>query len=469
MKTRTISRCAAVLLALAAFLCGCTGGGTSSAGETPPAESRVESPAPAASESASSAAPVSSAIPWQAVSGTVLEESDGVLTLFCTDDARFYRFSTGSAQIGAKPGDTADVIYTGELDPALPLQDAQVRSVEPTGKSAAQRVLDTMTLAEKVGQLFLARCPGEDAAALAKQYHVGGYVLFGQDFADETPASAAAKIQSYQDVSEVPLWIAVDEEGGTVNRVSRYPAFRSTPFPSPQAVYASGGFDAIREDTQEKCALLKPLGINLNLAPVCDVTENPDAFMYARAFGQDAAATSTYVETVVSQMRAQGMACALKHFPGYGDNADTHTGVAEDTRPKETFETSDFLPFSAGIAAGADFVLVAHTVVDCMDAEKPASLSPEVHRVLREELGFAGILLTDDLSMEGLRAFADDGEAAVEAVKAGNDLLCCTNFTQQIPAVLDAVEDGTLSEDRIDASVLRLLQVKEAFGLLPAP
>ena len=89
--------------------------------------------------------------------------------------------------------------------------------------------------------------------------------------------------------------------------------------------------------------------------------------------------------------------------------------------------------------------------------------------MLREELGFAGILLTDDLSMEGLRAFADDGEAAVEAVKAGNDLLCCTNFTQQIPAVLDAVEDGTLSEDRIDASVLRLLQVKEAFGLLPAP
>ena len=198
MKTRTTGRCAAVLLALAAFLCGCTGGGTSSAGETPPAESRVESPAPAASESASSAAPVSSAIPWQAVSGTVLEETDGVLTLFCTDDARFYRFSTGSAQVGAKPGDTADVIYTGELDPGLPLQDAQVRSVEPTGKSAAQRVLDTMTLAEKVGQLFLARCPGEDAAALAKQYHVGGYVLFGQDFADETPASAAAKIQSYQ-------------------------------------------------------------------------------------------------------------------------------------------------------------------------------------------------------------------------------------------------------------------------------
>ena len=139
---------------------------------------------------------------------------------------------------------------------------------------------------------------------------------------------------------------AVDEEGGKVNRVSRYPAFRQAPFPSSQVLYENGGFDAVRLDTLEKSRLLKSLGINVNFAPVCDISQDPADFIYDRSFGKDASLTSAYVETAVQAMKEEQMGCVLKHFPGYGNNADTHTGISYDRRPYETFTSSDFLPFS---------------------------------------------------------------------------------------------------------------------------
>ena len=319
-----------------------------------------------------------------------------------------------------------------------------------------------MTLEEKVGQMFIVRCPEEDAAAKAEQYHLGGYILFARDFEDKTPETVREAIEAYQRVSELPMLIGVDEEGGTVTRISRYPAFRAEPFASPQELYQAGGLEAVAQDTEEKCELLESLGVNVNFAPVCDVSGNPSDFIYERSFGQNAQLTAEYVRTVVEKMRERGMLCVLKHFPGYGNNADTHTGIAYDSRPYETFETSDFLPFQAGIESGAQMVLVSHNIVSCMDGERPASLSPRVHEILREELGFTGVIVTDDLAMDGVRDFTDDGNAAVLAVQAGNDLLCCTDFETQIPAVLEAVEGGEITEERIEESVLRILEMKLA-------
>ena len=131
----------------------------------------------------------------------------------------------------------------------------------------------------------------------------------------------------------------------------------------------------------------------------------------------------------------------------------------------ETFENSDFIPFEAGIRSGAQLVLVSHNIVSCMDEDRPASLSPQVHEILREDLGFSGVIVTDDLVMDGIRQFTDDGNAAVLAVQAGNDLLCCTDFETQIPAVLQAVESGEIAEERIDESVLRILKLKTELGL----
>lgn len=362
---------------------------------------------------------------------------------------------------GEAAPDTPDTPDTPpeETEPPLALPDT------PEAQKA-MATLSAMTLEEKVGQLFLARCPETDAAAKAAQYALGGYILFGRDFQDKTRAQATEDIAAIQAAVQTPMLMAVDEEGGTVNRVSRYKAFRSIPFKSPRELYNEGGFDLIQTDTADKCRLLSGLGIHVNMAPVADVTLDANAFMYKRAFGRSAELTAQYVRNVVTVMEAEGMGSVLKHFPGYGDAADSHTAMTYDERPAETFQQSDLLPFREGIACGVDAVLVCHNVVAAFDAENPASLSPAVHTLLREELGFAGVIITDDLYMDAIRQFTSVPEAAVLAVEAGNDLICCTEFEQQVPAVLEAVRSGRITERRIDESVLRILLWKIDLGLL---
>ena len=330
-----------------------------------------------------------------------------------------------------------------------------------------EKFLDSMTLAEKGGQLFFVRCPVENAAEDVRAYHLGGYILFGRDTKDKTANELIQAIQSYQDAA-VPLLIGVDEEGGTVIRVSSNPHLRSEKFASPQRLYSLGGMERVVADAREKDVLLDALGFNVNLAPVVDVSSNPNDFIYPRTFGQDAAATADYVSAVTAQMAADGMGSVLKHFPGYGDNADTHTGIAVDERPYEDFVNSDFLPFSAGFQSGGAMtaVLVSHNIVECMDGELPASLSPNVHRVLREELGFDGVVMTDDLAMEAVSAYAGDGAVAVMALEAGNDLVLTTDYRTQIPKVIGAVENGDLDASVIDTACLRVLRWKQALGLL---
>lgn len=312
--------------------------------------------------------------------------------------------------------------------------------------------------------MFIVRCPEQGAAEKAAEYHLGGYILFRENFEEKTPVQAAEMVRACQAAAALPMLVGVDEEGGTVNRISGYPAFRDTPFASPQELYQAGGFDAVREDALEKCAFLEELGVNVNFAPVCDVSTDPEDFIYKRSFGRNAAETAQYVRTVVETMGERGMGSVLKHFPGYGNNADTHTGIAVDDRPYDSFAASDFLPFRAGIEAGADIVLVSHNIVSCMDSAYPASLSPRVHEILREELGFTGVTVTDDLYMDGIRDFVDVEGAAVQAVLAGNDLLCCTDFEVQIPAVLAAVEQGVVPETRVDEAVRRILTLKQKLG-----
>ena len=411
--------------------------------------------------------------PWKTVLGAVL------LIALCAGALQVWRAATGELPPGGQAS-TSDEEAPDASQEAGTSGEAAGAAEEPEGSDAAgeqaeepdpiaaraQELLDGMTLEEKVGQMFIARCPETDAAQLAADYHLGGYILFGRDFKDKTAEQVTADIQSCQDAAEIPLLIAVDEEGGTVNRVSSNPNLRSSPFRSPQSLYSEGGLELVRSDAQEKCRLLESLGININFAPVCDVSQDPADFIYDRTLGRDAQETSQYVAAVVETMAEEGMGSVLKHFPGYGNNTDTHTGVAYDDRPYDTFLTSDFLPFQAGIAAGADMVLVSHNIVSAMDEASPASLSPEVHRVLREDLGFTGVIVTDDLVMDGVRDFAGDDEAAVLAVQAGNDLICCTDFQTQVPAVLAAVESGEITGEQIDAAVLRVLTMKLRLGIL---
>ena len=356
---------------------------------------------------------------------------------------------------------------------------------EPTEEElAAQEIedlLSSLTTEEKVGQLFFVRCPADSAAEDVAAYYLGGYLLFGRDYQDAagawlTQEQFTAAVQSYQDAAladtGIPLLIGSDEEGGTVTRASRNPNLFDAPFLSPQALAKEQGetdtHNVFAADAWEKNSALLALGINVNLAPVADVSTDPADFIYDRALGQDAQATADYVTDVVTAMRDCGMGSVLKHFPGYGSNVDTHTGIAVDQRPLEQFESADFLPFSAGMAAGngTTAVLVSHNIMTAVDESLPASLSPAVHDLLRDELGFDGVVMTDDLAMDAVAAYSTDGAVAVMALQAGNDLIITTDYRTQIPKVLEAVENGTLSPDTIDTACRRVLTWKQALGLL---
>ncbi|MGM9662804.1 MAG: glycoside hydrolase family 3 protein [Oscillospiraceae bacterium] len=355
----------------------------------------------------------------------------------------------------------------GEPDP--PAGEEETVPPEPQlspEEETAAALLSSMTLEEKVGQLFFVRCPEINAAEDVAAYHLGGLLLFGRDFKDKTREEIVSDIESYQAAAALPLFIGVDEEGGTVCRVSSNPALRESRFLSPRKLYAAGGLAAVTADAAEKDELLRSLGINVNFAPVVDITTDPADFMYDRSLGEDAETTAAFAEAVVEQMRADGVASVLKHFPGYGNNVDTHTGIAVDERSLESFRESDFLPFAAGIQAGTPFVLVSHNIMTAVDGELPASLSPAVHELLRQELGFAGVILTDDLAMDAVEAYAEDGSVAALAVLAGNDMIVTTDYQSQIPLVIQAVEAGQIPESTVDAAVTRILLAKLALGLI---
>lgn len=370
------------------------------------------------------------------------------------DTASSATFETSLPETAAP---TETVTETTATESLPPMDSARVR---------AEKLLAEMTLEQKVGQMFFASWVSGDVVEAIRQWNFGGIILFAPDFEHSDPLTIAAAIESYQSASASPLLIGVDEEGGTVVRISRFPQFRAERYLSPQALFEQGGMDSIRFDTAEKAQFLTDLGINVNLAPVCDVSTNAGDFIFKRSFGRGAEETAQYVIAVIEEMNQAGIGCSLKHFPGYGNNVDTHTGIALDNRGYDEFVASDFLPFKAGIAAGAGSVMVSHNIVYCMDENLPASLSPNVHRILRDELGFQGVIMTDDLSMDAIKDYTGDQEAAVLAVLAGNDMIIGSAYAEQIPAVIAAVQSGQIDEAIIDEAVIRILLWKLELGLI---
>ncbi|MDD3303744.1 MAG: glycoside hydrolase family 3 N-terminal domain-containing protein, partial [Clostridia bacterium] len=176
--------------------------------------------------------------------------------------------------------------------------------------------------------------------------------------------------------------------------------------------------------------------------------------------------TAKFVELVVNTMNEYNVSSTLKHFPGYGNNIDTHTGIAIDKRPLDNFYKNDFVPFKAGINAKVQSVLVAHNVVESMDSKLPASISPKAHEILRNDLNFTGIIMTDDLAMDGIKTYETGESAAVLAVKAGNDMIISSDLTTQKAEVVNAVKSGSISEETINMAVKRILAWKYAMGIV---
>lgn len=330
----------------------------------------------------------------------------------------------------------------------------------------AAEILAGMTDKEKVGQVFLAHCPDGGGKEIFAEYQFGGVLAFAREFEKRTPEEARALFAGQNSVSKLPLLVAVDEEGGTVVRVSKFEQYRKERFPSPKDLFAAGGWRGIAGDTREKCALLRSVGINYNLAPVCDYSLDETAFISKRVFGRSAEETARFISSVVRTMKKEKIACSLKHFPGYGGNSDTHLDMACDVRPFEAFEKEDLLPFIAGIKAGAHSVMVAHNIVNCIDPEYPASLSIPVHKLLRETLGFRGVIITDSLTMNAIRHFTNGADPCVRALLCGNDMLITATTTKGADAVYEALQSGELPREVLDRAVTNVLIMKQKIGIL---
>ena len=270
-------------------------------------------------------------------------------------------------------------------------------------------------------------------------------------------------ISELNGVSKIPILTAVDEEGGTVVRVSTNRNLVSYTFKSPRTLYKQGGFDKIKEDTINKSKILSDLGINLNLAPVVDMAGNTWDYMYDRSISGDKEVVCDYAKAVIEASKGLGVSYTLKHFPGYGNNSDTHVGSSVDKRSYESLMANDIIPFKAGIESGAEAVMVSHNIVKAIDSQNPASLSPKIHELLRGELGFTGVIITDDIAMYAASSVKN---STVKAILAGNDLVITTNYVNSINEVKKALNSGELLEEQIDSLVFRVIAWKYYKGLI---
>lgn len=411
------------------------------------------------------------------ITATVLSVSGSTITVRDKDDI-IYTFNDYNEKDSLVVGESLTISYTGDLDKDTEFQTVSIikcakldnNDIETMmeDKSAfsvfykqAAKKLDKMTLKEKVGQVLLVGAPEKNQAELLKDNPYSGYILYKRDFQDKSTSQVKSKIRTLQNASKIPLLIAVDEEGGTVVRVGSNPKLIDNEFKSPQELYKAGGMDAIKQDTIDKSKILNNLGINLNLAPVVDVATDPNAYIYYRTIGENTNITSEYARTVINASKGTGVSYTLKHFPGYGDNVDTHQSESVDDRTFDDIRDNDLPPFIAGTKAGAEAVLVSHNIIKSIDPSEPASLSASVHNLLRNTVGFSGISITDDLSMKAIK----DDEPLVKALLAGNDLLIVTDSTNSIDQIVNAVRDGKLDEKVVDKAALRVIAWKYYKGL----
>ena len=348
-------------------------------------------------------------------------------------------------------------------------------------QQTAQALLDTMTDEEKLWQLFFvtpeaitnvntATVAGEATKKALAQYPVGGIVYFAKNLEDRE--QTVALLENTQSYAKIPLFLGVDEEGGTVSRVGSNPDMgvpsvgdmRSLgKSQDPAAVYAAG---------QDIGGGLHALGFNLDFAPVADVAQGADSVIGSRSFGSDAELCASLAGVIVKSLRAEGIVSCLKHFPGYGSaTVDDHNGTSVVEKTLSELEACDLVPFQTIIASegSVPFVMVSHlSYPNVTGSDTPADLSSSiVTDILRDKLEYQNVIITDSHSMASITDHYSAGEAAVKALASGCDMILMPSDLQAaFDAVKAAVADGTLSQARIDESVLRILTVKAEYGII---
>jgi len=376
-----------------------------------------------------------------------------------------------------RPGDSSEDGTPGTADPADPAESDG--TLDPT-EQKIRSLMDSMTLEEKVGQmLFLAYRKGSDGrnvlymdgelGEFLERYSPGGFVLFAENL--ESIEQTLSLVNGIQAGSRIPLFISIDEEGGIVSRLNKAPGLHSTVMPDAWTIGLTNNPGYAYKTAAAIAAELLSIGFNMNFAPVADIFSNPaNRVIGKRAYGSEPELVSEMVRQAVMGYRDWKIIPVLKHFPGHGDTEeDTHTGAAVVEHDLERLMDFELVPFMEGIKAGADAVMVAHVLLpELMEKPVPATLSREVVTgLLREKLGFDGVVITDAMEMSAVSAFYDDEESAVMAVMAGVDMLLMPGSVEKaFSAILDSVKNGVIPEARIDESVYRILRLKEKYGIL---
>jgi beta-N-acetylhexosaminidase len=348
--------------------------------------------------------------------------------------------------------------------------------------STGRKLIRGMSLHDKVAQLVMMPVYGEvtnPRSAAFRKYqhfvrdlHVGGVIVTGHvlngTVRNAEPFAMAALLNRLQKTSRVPLLVAADFERGTSMRVTS-----TTAWPYSMAFAAAKDLDGVRYEGAETAREARALGVNWLFAPVSDVNNNPDnPIINIRSYGEDPAEVSSFVQAFIAGAHSDNhnpVLVTAKHFPGHGDTAqDSHLGLARLDADRERIESVELAPFRAAISAGVDSVMTAHLAVPALELQnEPATVSSKIITgVLKEELGFRGIIVTDAMDMEGLASMFDTGEASVRAIEAGADVLLMPKKAEDaINGVMAAVQRGRITRQRIDESVAKVMAAKAQLGL----
>lgn len=390
---------------------------------------------------------------------------------------------TGCGILGEKKQDYKRYTPKPEESPVaseLPL----VNLTEEEAAEMARQYMESLTVEEKVGQLFVVnleqldlhkgsyyefkKCTKRMKEAL-ERYHVGGVILFSRNIAK--PKQTVKLIADLQESSNIPLFVAVDEEGGDVARIASNKKMKTTAFPTAEEIGQTEDGEYVYEMGRTIAREIRSLGFNVDFAPVADVkTSELNTEIGNRSFGDDQDKVAELVSAFVQGCQERNVSATLKHFPGQGSSTgDTHQESVDIDSSISKLRKYDFVPFQAGIKAGADFVMVSHISVSRVtETTEPASMSELVMQtILREELDFRGIIITDALDMSSITDNYTPAEAAYSAFKSGADIILMpTDLEQAYQEVLARVQDGSVEASRLDESVLRILTVKFRRGVL---
>ncbi len=347
----------------------------------------------------------------------------------------------------------------------------------------AGAILSRMTLEERVGQLFMPALMSDSRGAplteldqatreMIATVQPGGVILFGANLRD--PEQTRRLVEDLQEASPLPLLVAVDQEGGVVSRLSSSSRMPATAIPSASRIGRTGSEELAYAIAGAMARELRSLGITMNFAPVADILTNPEnPVIGSRAFGSDPHLVARMVAATVRGLQDNGVSAVIKHFPGHGDTReDTHYQSVVVEHDLERLRSLEFVPFRQGITAGAEGVMTAHiSLPRVVGDDTPATFSREVLQgILREDLEYPGLIVTDSLVMKALDRFAHPDERPLRAFQAGADLLLYPASPERsFRRILRALEEGEISEEALNGAVRRILRVKLERGLLVPP